>query len=95
MIFLLIAVPSRQGVEEYDHLTEEVQREVGALNGEFGTFGHTVIQFLHRSFPMEELAAFYALSEVCMVTPLRDGMNLVAKEFMDCQRRRSAPTLES
>lgn len=87
VIFLLIAVPSRQGVEEYDHLTEEVQREVGALNGEFGTFGHTVIQFLHRSFPMEELAAFYALSEVCMVTPLRDGMNLVAKEFMDCQRR--------
>jgi len=86
VLFVLIAVPSRQGVKEYDDLTEEVQREVGAINGEFGNFGHMPVQFLHRSFPMEQLAAFYALSEICMVTPLRDGMNLVAKEFLDCQR---------
>lgn len=86
VLFVLIAVPSRQGVAEYDSLTEHVQREVGAINGEFGTIGHAPIQFLHRGFPLAELAAFYALSEVCMVTPLRDGMNLVAKEFLDCQR---------
>ncbi|WP_193212065.1 bifunctional alpha,alpha-trehalose-phosphate synthase (UDP-forming)/trehalose-phosphatase [Luteolibacter marinus] len=86
VLFVLIAVPSRQGVKEYDLLTEEVQREVGAINGEFGRVGHSPIQFLHRGFPIADLAAFYALCEVCLVTPLRDGMNLVAKEFLDCQR---------
>lgn len=86
VLFVLIAVPSRQGVAEYDALTEEVQREVGAINGQFGKLGHSPVQFLHRGYPMEDLAAFYALAEVCLVTPLRDGMNLVAKEFLDCQR---------
>lgn len=86
VLFVLIAVPSRQGVREYDALTEEVQREVGAINGEFGKVGHSPVQFLHRGFPMADLAAFYAIAEVCLVTPLRDGMNLVAKEFLDCQR---------
>lgn len=86
VIFVLIAVPSRQGVAEYDLLTEEVQREVGAINGQFGKLGHSPVQFLHRGFPIGDLAAFYALAEVCLVTPLRDGMNLVAKEFLDCQR---------
>ncbi len=87
VLFVLIAVPSRQGVQEYDMLTEEVQREVGAINGEFGKVGHSPVQFLHRGFPMVDLAAFYALAEICLVTPLRDGMNLVAKEFLDCQRK--------
>ncbi len=86
VLFLLIAVPSRQGVQEYDALTEEVQREVGAINGTFGKVGHAPVQFLHRGFPTSDLAALYASAEVCMVTPLRDGMNLVAKEFIDCQR---------
>jgi trehalose 6-phosphate synthase/phosphatase len=86
VLFVLIAVPSRQGALEYDLLTEEVQREVGAINGEFGKVGHAPIQFLHRGFPMADLAALYALAEVCLVTPLRDGMNLVAKEFVDCQK---------
>ncbi len=86
VLFVLIAVPSRQGVQEYDSLTEDVQREVGAINGEFGKVGHAPVQFLHRGFPQADLAAFYALAEVCLVTPLRDGMNLVAKEFLDCQR---------
>lgn len=89
VLFVLIAVPSRQGVGEYDTLTEDVQREVGAINGDYGTIGHTPIQFLHRGFPLADLAAFYALAEVCLVTPLRDGMNLVAKEFLDCQRHNS------
>jgi trehalose 6-phosphate synthase/phosphatase len=86
VLFVLIAVPSRQGVQEYDELTEEVQREVGAINGEYGKVGHSPVHFLHRGFPLIDIAAFYALAEVCMVTPLRDGMNLVAKEFLDCQR---------
>ncbi|MES2982058.1 MAG: bifunctional alpha,alpha-trehalose-phosphate synthase (UDP-forming)/trehalose-phosphatase [Verrucomicrobiota bacterium] len=88
VLFVLIAVPSRQGVREYDQLTEDVQREVGAINGEYGKVGHSPVHFLHRGFPFIDIAAFYALAEVCMVTPLRDGMNLVAKEFLDCQRPR-------
>lgn len=85
VVFILISVPSRQGAEEYDQLTGEVQREVGAINGDFGGVGHSPVNFLHRGFPPKDLAALYALAEVCLVTPLRDGMNLVAKEFLDCQ----------
>ncbi|MBK1829501.1 bifunctional alpha,alpha-trehalose-phosphate synthase (UDP-forming)/trehalose-phosphatase [Verrucomicrobiaceae bacterium R5-34] len=86
--FVIIAVPSRVGVEEYNLLAETVQREVGAINGDYGEVGHSPVQFLHRGFPMEELAAFYALAEVCMVTPIIDGMNLVAKEYIDCKRKK-------
>lgn len=85
--FVLIAVPSRGGVEAYDELTERVQREVGAINGDYGQVGHSPVQFLHRSYPIDELAALYALADVCMVTPTVDGMNLVAKEYIDCKRR--------
>lgn len=84
-VFLLVAVPSRQGIREYDLLTEEVQREVGALNGEFGAVGCVPVQFLHQNLPQTELAALYALADVCVVTPLIDGMNLVAKEFIACK----------
>lgn len=84
-VFLLVAVPSRQGIREYDLLTEEVQREVGALNGEFGSVGRVPVQFLHQNLPQPELAAIYALADVCVVTPLIDGMNLVAKEFIACK----------
>ena len=84
-IFVLIAVPSRQGIGEYDELTEEVQREVGAINGMFGAVGYVPVQFLHQGFPQTELAALYALADVCLVTPLVDGMNLVAKEFIACK----------
>lgn len=86
--FVIIAVPSRIGVEEYEELTEIVQREVGAINGDYGEVGHSPVQFLHRGFPMDELAAFYALADVCMVTPTIDGMNLVAKEYIDCKRKK-------
>ncbi|MGI9242183.1 MAG: bifunctional alpha,alpha-trehalose-phosphate synthase (UDP-forming)/trehalose-phosphatase, partial [Verrucomicrobiales bacterium] len=85
VVFVIIAVPSRKGIEEYTQLTEDVQREVGSINGDFGTVGHSPLQFLYRSFPQEELAALYALADVCLVTPLIDGMNLVAKEYIDCK----------
>lgn len=85
VLFVVIAVPSRQGISEYDDLTEEVQREVGAINGEFGAIGYVPLQFLHQGFPQAELAALYALADVCLVTPLVDGMNLVAKEFIACK----------
>jgi len=85
VMFLIIAVPSRQNVEEYADLTDEVQREVGAINGDYGSVKNVPVHFLHRGFPPEELASFYSLADVCLVTPLIDGMNLVAKEFIDCK----------
>jgi len=85
VLFVLIAVPSRQGISEYDDLTEEVQREVGAINGDFGAIGYVPLQFLHQGFPQTELAALYALADICLVTPLVDGMNLVAKEYIACK----------
>lgn len=88
-VFVIIAVPSRGDVDEYVQLTESVQREVGAINGDFGTVGHAPVQFLHRSFPQPELAALYALADACLVTPLIDGMNLVAKEYIDCKNEAS------
>lgn len=88
VVFAIIAVPSRETVEEYAELTEEVQREVGAINGEFGSLDLAPINFLHRGFPQEELAAFYSLADACLVTPLIDGMNLIAKEYVDCKRKK-------
>ena len=85
VLFVIIAVPSRQGVQEYTDLTEEVQQEVSSINGEFGSVGHSPVQFLFQTFAQSELAALYALAEVCLVTPLVDGMNLVAKEFIACK----------
>ena len=83
--FVIIAVPSRESIGEYALLKEEVQREVGAINGDFGAIGHSPLQFLYRSYPQTELAALYALADACLVTPLIDGMNLVAKEYIDCK----------
>ena len=85
LLFVIVAVPSRQGIEEYDWLLDAVQREVGSINGSYGTVGHAPVQFLYQSFPQSELAALYALAEACLVTPLIDGMNLVAKEYIACK----------
>lgn len=92
VMFAIIAVPSRESVDEYVELTEEVQREVGAINGEYGDMNHVPINFLHRGFPPEELAAFYSVADVCLVTPLVDGMNLVAKEYVDCKLKEKGST---
>ncbi|MEL6714520.1 MAG: trehalose-phosphatase, partial [Planctomycetota bacterium] len=85
IFFVLVAVPSRSGIEEYDWLLETVQREVSAINGAYGSIGHAPVQFLYQSFPQPELAALYALADACLVTPLIDGMNLVAKEYIACK----------
>ena len=66
-------------------MREEIERQVGALNGEHGRIGRPAVHYLHQSFPREDLAAFYAAADVMAVTPLRDGMNLVAKEYVACR----------
>ena len=77
-----VASPSREGVESYQLLREEIEQTVGRVNGEFDTMGHTAIRYLHHSYPIEEMVALYLAADVMLVTALRDGMNLVAKEYV-------------
>jgi len=83
--FIQVATPSRERVEEYRHLREEVEGIVGRINGDHGHVGQPAIHYLHQSFPREEMAALYLAADVMLVTPLRDGMNLVAKEYVACR----------
>lgn len=80
-----IAVPSREQVSEYKALKRELDELVGRINGRFGTSLWTPIRYLHRSIPAARLSALYRDAAVGLVTPLRDGMNLVAKEFVASQ----------
>jgi alpha,alpha-trehalose-phosphate synthase [UDP-forming] len=83
-IMVQVASPSRERVEEYQRLRDEVEGMVGRINGDHSSVGRTAIRYLHQSFPKEEMAALYLAADVMLVTPLRDGMNLVAKEYVAC-----------
>jgi len=80
-----LAVPSRCDVDDYQALKREIDELVGRVNGRFATPTWTPIRYLYRSVPMERLAAMYRDADVALITPLRDGMNLVAKEYVACQ----------
>ena len=77
-----IAVPSREDVEAYQTMRAEIEGLVGRINGDLGEVGRPPIHYLYRSLPLEELVAYYRAADVMLVTPLRDGMNLVAKEYV-------------
>ena len=79
---VMVVVPSRDQVDQYKHLKEEIDELVGRINAAHRTMSWTPIQYFYRSLPLHELAALYSLAEVALVTPIRDGMNLVAKEFV-------------
>ncbi len=81
-VLVQVATPSRERVEHYARLRENVEREVGGINGEFGRVGAPAVHYLHQSYSRRELAALYLAADVMTVTPLRDGMNLVAKEYV-------------
>jgi trehalose 6-phosphate synthase len=85
--FIQVATPSRERVEEYRRLRDDIDMLVGRLNGDLGTIGNPPITYLHSSFPKSEMAALYSAADVMVVTPLRDGMNLVAKEYVACRTR--------
>nr|CAD7439043.1 unnamed protein product [Timema bartmani] len=82
---LQICVPSRTDVREYQQLKEEMDQIVGRINGRFSRPNWSPIRYIYGGVTQEQLAAFYRDSAVALVTPLRDGMNLVAKEFVACQ----------
>ncbi len=78
----MIVVPSRDNVERYRLLKVEIDELVGRINGKFGRVNWSPIHYFYRSFPLEALSAFYRMADVALVTPLRDGMNLVCKEYI-------------
>lgn len=77
-----VASPSRERVETYRQLRDEIELTVGRINGDYSTLGHTAVAYLHHGYPREEMAALYLAADVMLVTALRDGMNLVAKEYV-------------
>jgi trehalose 6-phosphate synthase/phosphatase len=81
VILVLLVVPSRTRVEQYIQLKKQLDGLVGEINGKYGTIGWMPVWYLYRSLPFHPLAALYSLADVALVTPLRDGMNLVAKEY--------------
>ena len=80
-----VASPSRERVETYRQLRDEIELTVGRLNGDYSTLGHQAIAYLHHGYPREEMVALYLAADVMLVTALRDGMNLVAKEYVACR----------
>ncbi len=85
VVLLQLAVPSRAQVEEYRELKREIDELVGRVNGRFATATWSPIRYLYRTLTPDRLAALYRDADVALITPLRDGMNLVAKEYVACQ----------
>jgi trehalose 6-phosphate synthase len=85
VVMIQLATPSRERVEHYQQMRDDIELSVGRINGEFAKVGHPAVHYLHQSLPREELAAFFVAADVMLVTPLRDGMNLVAKEYVACR----------
>ncbi|MEO7096982.1 MAG: trehalose-6-phosphate synthase, partial [Polyangiales bacterium] len=83
--FVQISVPSREDVPEYAELRQRVENLVGRINGRFGEADWVPVRYLYRSYDHHVLAQLYRAADVALVTPLRDGLNLVAKEFVAAQ----------
>ena len=86
LVFLQVAVPSREQVHDYRELKKRVDEMVGRVNGKHSTANWQPVRYLYRGVPREELVACYRAADVCLVNPLRDGMNLVAMEYVACQQ---------
>ncbi|MDD2512461.1 MAG: bifunctional alpha,alpha-trehalose-phosphate synthase (UDP-forming)/trehalose-phosphatase [Proteiniphilum sp.] len=78
----MIVVPSRDNVEMYAELKNKIDQAIGEINGKYSKLGWNPIYYFYRSFSFEELIAMYDIADIALVTPLRDGMNLVAKEYL-------------
>lgn len=87
VVFISVCVPSRESVPEYQELRRVVERKISRINGKHSTLEDIPAHFIHRPVAFEELCALYAVADAAVVTPLVDGMNLVAKEFLLCQRK--------
>jgi trehalose 6-phosphate synthase len=81
-VLIQVATPSRERVEHYAEMRDDIELTVGRINGEYASVGNPVVHYVHQSTPREELVAFFRAADVMLVTPYRDGMNLVAKEYV-------------
>lgn len=82
----MVIVPSRDHVDSYAELKMRIDEEIGSINGHYSTMDWTPVCYFYHGFAFEELAAMYHVADVALVTPLRDGMNLVAKEYVASKR---------
>src|SRR5450759_2519241 len=82
---MMVALPSRQHIDAYRALRTEVEATIGRINGEYSALGSSAVHYLHQAYPRPEMAAMFLAADVMLVTPLRDGMNLVAKEYVACR----------
>ncbi|QCB29186.1 alpha,alpha-trehalose-phosphate synthase (UDP-forming) [Corynebacterium endometrii] len=82
--FIQVATPSRERIDHYRATRAQVEEAVGRINGRFGRVGRPVVHYLHRGIPKDLLRIYYRLADVMLVTPFKDGMNLVAKEYVAC-----------
>ena len=85
VVLVQVATPSRERVEQYRLLRDDIELTVGRINGDHSTLGQQAVHYLHHAYPREEMAALYQVADVMLVTSLRDGMNLVAKEYVACR----------
>lgn len=85
VVLIQIAAPSRERIAKYNKLKREVDQLIGEINGDWSTPNWSPITYVRRSLPQAEIAALYAAADVALVTPLRDGLNLVAKEYVACK----------
>ena len=85
--FYMVVVPSRDTVPEYRRLKEHIDQLVGNINGRHGMYDWSPIAYFYHSYPITELAALYNVADICLVTPMRDGMNLVCKEYVACRNK--------
>lgn len=84
VVLVLVTVPSRENVSTYRALKKQIDELVGLINGKYATLDWTPVDYYYRALPFEQLIGLYAASDVMLVTPLRDGMNLVCKEYLAC-----------
>ena len=85
VVFNMVVVPSRDSIGKYKEMKKEIESTVGRINGQYSTLAWRPIVYQYKSLTFNELIALYNVSEVGLITPLRDGMNLVAKEYIACQ----------
>ena len=85
VVFNMVVVPSRDNIEGYREIKKEIEASVGRINGKYSNLSWRPVIYQYKSIPFNELVALYNISDVGLITPLRDGMNLVAKEYIACQ----------
>lgn len=82
---LVVIVPSRIGVDKYSEMKKEIDETIGKINGTFGNINWNPIIYQYKNLPVEKLSSLYSISDIALITPLRDGMNLIAKEYLACK----------